>query len=120
MGISLFEVTEEERKTSVADEIFAWDRTVSRLMEMSSTKYLTEMVRRLDGEEFLGQYQLRSLSTEDIEEMWSFYDRDDSGELDPQELRKMLEDLQEKQRGHRNLSNEVFDDAMKTIDAMGT
>lgn len=27
-----FYVSEEERKTSVADEIFAWDRTVSRLM----------------------------------------------------------------------------------------
>jgi len=30
---SRFYVTEEERKTSVADEIFAWDRTVSRLMD---------------------------------------------------------------------------------------
>ena len=28
-----FYVSEEERKTSVADEIFAWDRTVSRLMD---------------------------------------------------------------------------------------
>ena len=27
--IQLFYVTEEERKTSIADEIFAWDRTVS-------------------------------------------------------------------------------------------
>ncbi|CAK8996540.1 unnamed protein product [Durusdinium trenchii] len=31
--IPLFYVSEEERKTSVADEIFAWDRTVSRLMD---------------------------------------------------------------------------------------
>ena len=30
---SRFYVSEEERKTSVADEIFAWDRTVSRLMD---------------------------------------------------------------------------------------
>jgi len=41
--ISLFHVTEEERKTSVADEIFAWDRTVSRLMEMQSDLYLSNV-----------------------------------------------------------------------------
>ena len=31
--LTRFYVSDDERKTSVADEIFAWDRTVSRLME---------------------------------------------------------------------------------------
>merc|ERR1712232_209446 len=53
--INLFSVTEEDRKNSVADEIFAWDRTVSRLMEMQSTKYLSDVVRDMDSEQFMSQ-----------------------------------------------------------------
>ena len=63
--ISLFHVTEEERKTSVADEIFAWDRTVSRLMEMQSAAYLSAASRALSADQFLGQYKLKSLSDQD-------------------------------------------------------
>merc|ERR1712060_729404 len=107
--ISLFYVTEEERKTSIADEIFAWDRTVSRLIEMQSTQYLKDVARSLDGDQFLAQYKLKSLTDEDFKDMWRRYDKDDNGHLDMAELRVLLEDLLEKQMGHRNLSDELFE-----------
>mmetsp|Transcript_81857 Transcript_81857/g.213074 ORF Transcript_81857/g.213074 Transcript_81857/m.213074 type:complete len:640 (-) Transcript_81857:255-2174(-) len=114
--ISLFYVTEEEKKTSVADEIFAWDRTVSRLIEMQSVKYLSEQARNIDSEQFLGQFNLQALTDDDLVEMWRRYDADDSGEIDEQELRKMLEDILEKHQGHRSLSSEVYRMCKDAID----
>jgi len=114
--ISLFTVTEDERATSVADEIFAWDRTVSRLLEMQSVKYLSEQARAIDGEQFLGQFDMQALTDDDLEEMWRRYDRDDSGEIDEVELRWMLEDVQERSQGHRSLSDEVFQVCKEKID----
>ncbi|CAK0861899.1 unnamed protein product, partial [Prorocentrum cordatum] len=114
--ISLFHVTEEERKTSVADEIFAWDRTVSRLMEMQSAQYLLDVIKDLDADQFIGQYSLKSLTDEDMNDLWKRYDSDENGHLDKSEFRVLLEDLLEKQKGHRNLSDDVFDECMKVAD----
>jgi len=114
--ITLFEVPEEEKRTSTADEIFAWDRTVSRLTEMQSTKYLSEVTRKLDTDEFYGQFKLKALTDEDMKQMWMRYDGDDSGHLDRNELRHMLEELLERQKGHRNLSDEAFESCMAFID----
>merc|ERR1712150_158258 len=105
------------KHTESFDEIFAWDRTASRLIEMQSVKYLSEAARQLDGEQFLGQSNLMSLSEDDLTELWRRYDRDDSGEIDEDELRVMLMDILEKHRGHRNLSDDVFDVCKRTIDA---
>lgn len=114
--ISLFQVSEEDKRSSTHDEVFAWDRTVSRLTEMQSTKYLSEAVRRLDASEFYGQFTLKSLTDEDMKLMWMRYDRDDSGSMDATELRPMLEDLLDKQQGHRNLSDEALGVCMAVID----
>lgn len=114
--VHLFRVSDQEKKESTFDEIFAWDRTVSRLTEMQSGKYLSESARKLPGEEFLNPYDLRSLSEEDLKDLWRRYDSDDSGELDRSELRVMLEDIQEKQQGHRHLSDEAFEVCMSAID----
>jgi len=114
--ISLFEVSEDDKKNSSFDEIFAWDRTVSRLIEMQSTKYLSEAIRSMSGEQFLGQFKLKSLSDDDIAEMWRRYDSDDSGMLDMEELRFMLQDMLEKRRGHRNLSQQMYDLCIANID----
>jgi len=114
--INLFEFSEDERRNSTFDEIFAWDRTASRLIEMQSVKYLSEYTRLIDGEQFLGQFNIRSLSDDDLAEMWRRYDRDDSGEIDRDELRVMLEDILEKHKGHRSLSQEVFQVCMDKID----
>jgi len=114
--IQLFFVSEEEKKTSTFDEVFAWDRTVSRLMEMQSTKYLGEAARSMDAEQFLGQYKLSALTDEDMLEMWRRYDADENDQLDMSELRSLLEDLLEKQMGHRNLSDETFESCKSVID----
>merc|ERR1719230_1053940 len=105
--ITLFQVTQADRETSVADEIFAWDRTVSRLIEMQSVKYLSEQTRSMDGEQFLGQFNLQALTDDDLQDMWRRYDADDSGEIDETELRLCLTDILEKTQGHRQLSDEV-------------
>jgi len=115
--MTLFSFTEDDKKNSTFDEIFAWDRTVSRLIEMQSVKYLSEACRSIDGEQFLGQFNLTSLSDDDLAEMWRRYDRDDSGEIDQDELRVMLEDMLEKHQGHRNLSDDVFTVCMNEIDS---
>jgi len=112
----LFYVSDEDRLTSVADEVFAWDRTVSRLLEMQSVKYLSEQARAIDGEQFLGQFDIEHLTDDDLEEMWRRYDSDDSGEMDFDELRFMMEDILEKSQGHRSLSDEVFDMCKEKID----
>lgn len=114
--ITLFEVSEEEKRTSTHDEVFAWDRTVSRLTEMQSVKYLSESVRKIAGSEFLGQFNVRSLTDEDMTQMWMRYDSDDSGELDMNELRLMLTEMLERQMGHRNLSEDAFQACAHIID----
>jgi len=101
---------------TVADEIFAWDRTVSRLMEMQSTKYLSDVVRNMDSEQFMSQYKLKSMTDEDITEMWRRYDKDDSGHIDMDELREFLSDLLEKEKFHRNLPDEAFKACVDAID----
>eukprot|EP00933_Yihiella_yeosuensis_P043629 TRINITY_DN3852_c0_g1_i1.p1 TRINITY_DN3852_c0_g1~~TRINITY_DN3852_c0_g1_i1.p1 ORF type:complete len:638 (+),score=149.00 TRINITY_DN3852_c0_g1_i1:190-2103(+) len=112
----LFHVSEEEMKTSTHDEVFAWDRTVSRLIEMQSVKYLNEIARTMESDQFLAMFKLTSLSEEDMDELWRRYDGDDSGEIDRDELRLMLEDILEIHQGHRNLSDEVFELCMEAID----
>ena len=41
---NLFEISDLERSESSHDEIFAFDRTASRLMEMQSETYLKEVL----------------------------------------------------------------------------
>ena len=52
--IQLFQVTDDEKKNSQFDEIFAWDRTVSRLTEMQSTEYLIKATRSISTQDFIG------------------------------------------------------------------
>lgn len=114
--IKLFYVSDADRQTSVADEIFAWDRTVSRLMEMQSMKYLTDVSQNLDAEQFLGQFNLRQVSNEDMVQLWRRYDKEGADEINMTELRFLLEDITEIKKGHRNVSDEVFNACVEIID----
>jgi cell division protein ZapE len=51
-------ISEAEKKKAVQDEIFAWDRTVSRLIEMQSMDYLIERAQDLDKDQFWAQQDL--------------------------------------------------------------
>ncbi|CAK0856354.1 unnamed protein product [Prorocentrum cordatum] len=117
--INLFQVTEDDKKTSVADEIFAWDRTASRLIEMQSTKYLSEFGRKMEGDQFMGMFNMSSLSDDDLHEFWRRYDRDDSGDIDHDELKLFLQDVIEATKGHRNVAPEVFDLCLSSMDTDG-
>uniref|UniRef100_A0A7S2PJF2 EF-hand domain-containing protein n=1 Tax=Zooxanthella nutricula TaxID=1333877 RepID=A0A7S2PJF2_9DINO len=115
--INLFQVTEEEKRTSVADEIFAWDRTVSRLIEMQSMKYISEHTRLIDSDQFFSQFNFQSLSNEDLVEMWRRYDGDDDGQIHEGDLRQMIEDIMEQHNGYRGMRQEEFDSHKDTLDA---
>lgn len=113
---TLLRVTEDEKTNSTFDEIFAWDRTVSRLIEMQSVKYIDNIARTISGEQFLGQFDLQSLDNDDVGELWRRYDTDDDGDLDKRELRVMFEDLLELQMGHRNISDAVEEACILAVD----
>ncbi|EEQ97934.1 ATPase n2b, putative [Perkinsus marinus ATCC 50983] len=117
---ALFRISDEDKSSSAFDEVFAWDRTVSRLMElfrqMQSGEYLSEHARKLSADEMLGQYELNNLSKEDVDDLWFRYDRDDSGSIDVSELTLLLEDLTEHVEGHRNVPAEVVIASMDFLD----
>lgn len=117
--INLFQVSEEDKRTSSADEIFAWDRTVSRLIEMQSTKYLSEFGRKMDGDQFMAMFDINALSEDDLTEFWRRYDRDDSGEIDHDELKLFLQDVIEMTKGHRNVAPEIFEECLSSMDTDG-
>lgn len=52
--MTLLQIDEETRKTAAYDEIFAFDRTVSRLLEMQSTSYVRQSLETFpQGQDFL-------------------------------------------------------------------
>jgi hypothetical protein len=115
--ISLFTLTEDEKQSSKSmDEIFAWDRLVSRLTEMKSSDYLADHAKRLSGGQLLSQYHLNELTDGDIEDIWTRYDVDNNGSIDPDELMAMLEDVFECAFGHRHVSQEVLNIALESMD----
>jgi predicted ATPase len=115
--LALFTLTDSEKKISSAmDEVFAWDRLVSRLTEMQSADYLADHAKRLSASQLLSQYKLAELSEDDIADLWSRYDVDNNGSIDAGELEDMLEDLFESAFGHRHVSKEVLQLCLQTMD----
>ena len=115
--LALFTLSEAEKKVSSAmDEVFAWDRLVSRLTEMQSVDYLSDHAKRLSAKELLSQYKLSELTDDDVNELWARYDVDNNGSIDASELEDMLEDLFETSLGHRHVSADVLQLALSTMD----
>jgi hypothetical protein len=117
--IKLFDVTEEEAKHSAFDEVFAWDRTASRLTEMQSVEYLSEWIREIDSEQFLNTFELTNLSDDEIADLWTRYDLDGNGSVDKVECRTMLEDVMEVTQSHRHISDELFELMFEQMDKDG-
>ena len=63
------------------DEVFAFDRTVSRLMEMQSNIYLRQ-AHKLTGADLLHTFEHEPVSDDMLSEVWDAYDVDRSGTLD--------------------------------------
>ena len=108
------------------DEVFAFDRTVSRLNEMQSHEYL---IRQRSGSEQHGAYKegeldeplvlyetSSDLSRDEALQLFKAYDVDASGILEPPEVRLLLEDLCERRAGHRNVPESVIAEALAQMD----
>jgi predicted ATPase len=91
----IFTVDEATKKSSSVDEIFAWDRTVSRLTEMTSIEYLIRHIRRLSAEEFFGQFDLDAsqLSESDLRQIFVRYDKNNDAIIAVVGLNRMVNDL---------------------------
>jgi len=112
--------TSEAKKKSHQDEVFAFDRTVSRLIEMQSDSYLNSASSTTRSSvEFLSQFEVMRLSEEDIEQIWGNYTHKDSDELGIVKLRDMMEDLTELKSKHRNVSHEDVAMCFEALDTSG-
>jgi predicted ATPase len=91
----IFEVDDVTRKSSTVDEIFAWDRTVSRLTEMTSVEYLIRHIRKLTPQEFFGQFDLDAhmLPEADLRQIFVRYDKNNDSVIAVAGLNRMVSDL---------------------------
>jgi len=91
----IFFVDEETKKSSSMDEVFAWDRTVSRLIEMFSEEYQIRHIRSLSATEFFGQFNLDQERGEDeLREIFVRYDKNNDSVIAVTGLNRMISDIQ--------------------------
>lgn len=96
------------------DEVFAWQRTLSRLHEMQSPEYLLQAHKKrlADGPSpvrFLSELEHNKLKSADIKRLWDRYDKNKDGTIDEAELKEMLKEITLFRAGHRHVPAEVFD-----------
>lgn len=91
----IFNLDEQTKKSSSIDEVFAWDRTVSRLTEMTSVEYLIKHSRKLAPQEFFGQYDLdaKSFSVNELREIFARYDKNNDSIIVIAGLNRMINDI---------------------------
>ena len=91
----IFTVDELTKKNSSMDEVFAWDRTVSRLIEMCSEEYQIKHCRGLSVDEFYGQFDLSAANspTEDLQEIFVRYDKNNDKVIALAGLNRMLNEI---------------------------
>jgi protein AFG1 len=113
---------------SAQDEVFAFDRTLSRLTEMRTHAYLVRAASAGSGGHALFNqnrvpailYEAgTALSKAEAQQLFTSYDVDASDSLEWPEIKLMLQDLCERRRGHRNVSDEEVDHAMREMDTDG-
>jgi Ca2+-binding EF-hand superfamily protein len=106
------------------DEVFAFDRTLSRLQEMRSHAYLVRAAEGGHGHKLAANHvpivlfdATEALSEEEVSRLFHEYDVDASGALERPEVRLLLQDLTERRRGHRNVMEEEVEHAFSIMDA---
>ena len=93
------------------DEVFAFGRTLSRLLEMRSHEYLVRSTRLHEAaaNAFMLIDRQGVLTHAEAGELFKAYDVDASGYLERPEMRLLMEDLSERRKGHRNVLDEEVD-----------
>ena len=100
------------------DEFFAFDRTVSRLIEMQSVEY--NLQAQIDGgvadeTETMMKFVQGPIDDDAIEKLWMRYDMDGNGTLDEEEMSKLIGDLSMVRRKHRNVPDEEMRQGMEEM-----
>jgi len=111
-----FELFKADRGAS-QDEAFAFDRTASRLMDMMSDEYKAKPHRPPAPELGLPELQVELITKDHSDLIWNRYDSNGTGFLEVAEIRLLLEDLRYAKQGHRNVSDETVQEAMRLLDA---
>eukprot|EP00904_Undaria_pinnatifida_P007899 jgi/Undpi1/4239/HiC_scaffold_16.g07605.m1 len=102
------------RREDMPDEVFAFDRTVSRLAEMQGQEYLKRKWR--PSENYLVQFTGEQLSDQELYKIWDAYDVNGDGKMDREELSFLMEDLCEAKNGHRDVPPEALDITFEAMD----
>jgi len=102
-----------------SDEVFAFDRTLSRLKEMSAHEYLISAAssRRYNDTALLLYDSDSRISASEALALFKACDVDASGVLERPEIRLLLENVCERQKGHRNVLEEEVDFALERMGA---
>ena len=108
-GDATYQMTADKR-----DEAFAFDRTVSRLIEMGSLSY----VKRAPAHA-AHVPEPDDLSDAEIDELFAHIDVDRSGSLSVDELHAFLSEISHLRRGHRNVGDGELAYALAQLDVSG-
>ena len=104
------------RKDAARDEEFAWDRTVSRLMEMQTKEFQEAAWNPKAGSWLLEQARVTEvLPAQVLRSLWQRYDRNRDNVLDETELEDLIADLNHLRSGHRHVSEEQLDAVMSIV-----
>jgi len=110
-----------ENPTYQRDEVFAFERCVSRLMEMQSEGYLgaPHQPKAAAPDETL-RIEVMKLSSEGVKGLFDKYDSNGDGLLMKTDIKDLLEDLAEARDGHRNVVDEAIEATFSIIDTDGS
>ena len=86
---NIFSAGEDDVKASAMDEVFAWERTISRLIEMFSEEYQLRHARRLPVDQFFGQFE-EPLSEDDLRDIFGRYDKNNDQVIAVSGLNRLL------------------------------
>mmetsp|Transcript_3248 Transcript_3248/g.6020 ORF Transcript_3248/g.6020 Transcript_3248/m.6020 type:complete len:591 (+) Transcript_3248:168-1940(+) len=105
----------EAMDKSNVDEVFAFERCISRIHDMQKPAYLlkakTSKGTGVSGARFLSQIERvehATMTSGDIKLLWDRYDKNQDGVIDDEELKSMLEEITLYRSGHKHVPDEVL------------
>lgn len=93
---------------AMPDEVFAFKRTASRLVEMQGREYLSKCWTP-SGPQFLVQFEGEMLTEDNLDQLWRYYDLDHDDKMSRDELLNVMQDVCELKSGHRSVPDEALD-----------